>query len=192
MSSYEHLITLSKGGKLPFGHWSNASGYSCVKDPRVHGNVGSKVTADLPADRHELFLLDDGEKKIEHEAETRKMPSPPHLTSQKKKGKPQTNVVCCAGVPNAATFTFNKEDHTLGNLLRAKLAKSAHVLFAGYQVPHPLFAVFKLRVQTDGEVTPKEAVVGGCQELVKELQMLDQEFTKEWELKKIAGAGGDL
>jgi DNA-directed RNA polymerase II subunit RPB11 len=89
-------------------------------------------------------------------------------------------------------FTFNKEDHTLGNLLRAKLAKSAHVLFAGYQVPHPLFATFKLRVQTDGELTPKDAVIQACRDLVNELQMLDQEFTKEWELKKIAGAGADI
>lgn len=56
-------------------------------------------------------------------------------------------------------------------------------------MPHPLFATFKLRVQTDGAVTPREAVVLACQELVKELQMLDQEFTKEWELKKIAGGG---
>lgn len=86
-------------------------------------------------------------------------------------------------------FTFNKEDHTLGNLLRAKLAKSDHVLFAGYQVPHPLFATFKLRVQTDGELSPKEAVVNACKEVVKELGQLDQEFTKEFELKKIAGTG---
>lgn len=96
------------------------------------------------------------------------------------------------GVPNACMFTFNKEDHTLGNLLRAKLVKSDHVLFAGYQVPHPLFATFKLRVQTDGDVTPKEAVVAACKELVGELQTLDQEFTKEFELKKIAGTGPDL
>lgn len=87
-------------------------------------------------------------------------------------------------------FTFNKEDHTLGNLLRAKLVKSPHVTFAAYQVPHPLFAVFKLRVQTDGEVSPKEAVVQACRDLVAELQQLDQEFTKEWELKKISGTGG--
>lgn len=96
------------------------------------------------------------------------------------------------GVPNAAMFTFNKEDHTLGNLLRAKLVKSQHVLFAGYQVPHPLFATFKLRVQTDGEVTPKEAVVQACKDLLGELHNLDQEFTKEFELKKIAGAGAEL
>lgn len=96
------------------------------------------------------------------------------------------------GVPNAAMFTFNREDHTLGNLLRAKLVKSPHVLFAAYQVPHPLFAVFKLRVQTDGQVSPKESVVQACKDLVAELQTLDQEFTKEWELKKIAGAGADM
>jgi len=93
------------------------------------------------------------------------------------------------GVPNAAMFTFNREDHTLGNLLRAKLVKSDHVLFAAYQVPHPLFAVFKLRVQTDGEISPREAVIKACSELVHELSALDQEFTKELELKKIAGAG---
>ena len=135
--------------------------------------------------RHELFLLDEGEKKVEHEPETRKSHPPPLIHS------PHANP-SLPGVPNAALFTFNKEDHTLGNLLRAHLAKHPHVLFAGYQVPHPLFATFKLRVQTDGEISPKEAVVGACQELVKELQMLDQEFTKEWELKKIAVAGGDV
>ncbi|KJX93014.1 DNA-directed RNA polymerase II subunit like protein [Zymoseptoria brevis] len=117
-------------------------------------------------DRFESFLLADNEKKVEVDPETR--------------------------VPNAAMFTFNKEDHTLGNLLRAKLAKAEHVLFAGYQVPHPLFAQFKLRVQTDGEVSPKEAVVQACKELVAELQSLDQEFTKEWELKKIAGEGAGM
>ncbi|KAF2169053.1 hypothetical protein M409DRAFT_65352 [Zasmidium cellare ATCC 36951] len=111
-------------------------------------------------DRYESFILADDEKKVEVDPETR--------------------------VPNAAMFTFNKEDHTLGNLLRAKLVKSQHVLFAGYQVPHPLFATFKLRVQTDGEVTPKEAVVAACKDLLGELHNLDQEFTKEFELKKIS------
>ncbi|GAB7359459.1 hypothetical protein MBLNU230_g6107t1 [Neophaeotheca triangularis] len=114
-------------------------------------------------DRYELFLLGEGEKKVTYEMETR--------------------------VPNAAMFEFNKEDHTLGNLIRAKLVKSDHVTFAAYQVPHPLFAMFKLRVATDGEISPKDAVVKACQDLVKELQLLDQELTKEMELKKIAGVG---
>ena len=93
------------------------------------------------------------------------------------------------GVPNAGLFTFNKEDHTLGNLLRARLLKTEHILFAAYKVPHPLFATFELRVQTDGEITPEKAVIQACTDIVQDLSKLDQEFTKEWELKKIAGQG---
>jgi hypothetical protein len=68
------LAIHKRGGKEPHGSWSNKSGYSCNKDPRIHGNVGTKidVTADLPPPRHELFLLDDDEKKVEFEPETRK------------------------------------------------------------------------------------------------------------------------
>lgn len=76
-------------------------------------------------------------------------------------------------------------------MLRAKLAKSPNILFSAYKVPHPLFATFELRVQTDGELSPKDAVIRACGELIQELQRLDQEFTKEWELKKIAGQGRD-
>lgn len=93
------------------------------------------------------------------------------------------------GVPNAALFTLNKEDHTIGNLLRAYLVKSPNVLFAAYKTPHPLFANIELRVQTDGELSPKDAVIKACADCVQDLQKLDQEFTKEWELKKIAGQG---
>lgn len=42
------------------------------------------------------------------------------------------------GIPSTAIFTLNKEDHTLGNLLRSQLLKSPHVLFAAYKVrPQP-------------------------------------------------------
>lgn len=53
------------------------------------------------------------------------------------------------------------------------------------QVPHPLFPNFELRVQTDGEITPKEAVLGSCKDLVRELNQLSREFTKEYELRKM-------
>ena len=53
------------------------------------------------------------------------------------------------------------------------------------QVPHPLFPNFELRVQTDGEITPKEAVLGSCKDLVRELDQLKSEFTKEYELRKM-------
>ncbi|KAF2765175.1 RBP11-like subunits of RNA polymerase [Teratosphaeria nubilosa] len=152
----------SKGGKPPI-----TSHYAGNLDPRLNGNVGTKI--DTTVDEHasfESFLLGDGEKKVTFVPETR--------------------------IANAAMFTFNKEDHTLGNLLRAKLVKNPKVVFAAYQVPHPLFSVFKLRVQTDGSVSPKDAVITACQEIIGELSQLDSEFTKEWELKKIAGAAVDV
>ncbi|PUU80189.1 DNA-directed RNA polymerase [Tuber borchii] len=111
-------------------------------------------------DRFELFLLGDGETKVSMEQDTRQ--------------------------PNAAIFTFNKEDHTLGNLLRATLIHNEHVIFSAYKVPHPLFPKFELRIQTDEETTPKEALLAACQSLIGDLQMLSQKLTREWELNKIA------
>ncbi|KMU91420.1 hypothetical protein CIHG_09289 [Coccidioides immitis H538.4] len=53
------------------------------------------------------------------------------------------------------------------------------------QVPHPLVHKFILRVQTDGAITPKDAVLTACHELVKDLGTLSREFTKEFELRKM-------
>ena len=41
-------------------------------------------------------------------------------------------------MPNAAIFTINKEDHTVGNMVRMQLLKDPNVLFAGYKNPHPM------------------------------------------------------
>jgi len=95
-------------------------------------------------------------------------------------------------VPNASTFLFKKEDHTLANLLRARLLTMPNILFAAYKVPHPLFADFELRVQTDGNLTPKDAVIRACREIVSDLGTLSREFSKEWELKKITIRGDDM
>ncbi|EKD14101.1 uncharacterized protein L3040_007898 [Drepanopeziza brunnea f. sp. 'multigermtubi'] len=117
-------------------------------------------------DRFELFILGEGEKKVSEAADTR--------------------------TSDSSVFTFNKEDHTLANILRAHLVKDPHVLFAGYKIPHPLFAKFELRVQTDGTVSPKEALVKCCKELVAEMETLSREFTKEYELRKmVSGDAGD-
>jgi len=114
-------------------------------------------------DRFELFLLDEGQQKVEEKAETR--------------------------VPNTAVFTFNKEDHTLGNLLSARLQRNPAIMFAAYKVPHPLFATFELRVQTDGSITPKEAVIRTCTEIISELSRLNDSFQTEWLGKRIVSEG---
>ena len=93
------------------------------------------------------------------------------------------------GTPNTSFFTFNKEDHTLGNLLRAQLLQNTNVEFAGYKVPHPLFPTIELRVKTNGSLTPKEAVLTACRELVNDLSILSTEFTREYELRKMVNTG---
>ncbi|KAJ5975280.1 hypothetical protein N7481_008987 [Penicillium waksmanii] len=113
-------------------------------------------------DVYEAILLAPGENKIDVDIDTR--------------------------LPSAAIFTFHKEDHTLANMLRTRLLKTSHVIFSAYRVPHPLTPNFQLRVQTDGEVTPRDAVINACQALIKDLGILSREFTKEYELRKMANA----
>ncbi|CAK8696704.1 unnamed protein product [Clavelina lepadiformis] len=79
-------------------------------------------------------------------------------------------------VPNAAHFTVNKEDHTLGNLLRSQLLKDPKVLFAGYKVPHPLEHKFILRVQTTGDYSPQEAFTNAIKDVISEISLLEERF----------------
>ncbi len=57
--------------------------------------------------------------------------------------------------PNAGTFVFGKEDHTLGNLLRMQLLRDPSVRYAGYRMPHPLVFDCHVRIETvDAKLTP--------------------------------------
>lgn len=47
-----------------------------------------------------------------------------------------------------ATYVFNNEEHTLGNLLRVVLNGNSDVEFVGYSIPHPSEAKMNLRIQT--------------------------------------------
>ncbi|KAF4517139.1 hypothetical protein B566_EDAN006438 [Ephemera danica] len=111
----------------------------------------------------ESFLLFDGEKKIIKEQDTK--------------------------VPNAAIFTINKEDHTLGNMIRkllgqhlpavltvSQLLKDPNVLFAGYKVPHPLEHKFIVRIQTTSDYTPQDALMHAITDLMSELSLFEERF----------------
>uniref|UniRef100_A0A7I4ALZ0 DNA-directed RNA polymerase RBP11-like dimerisation domain-containing protein n=2 Tax=Physcomitrium patens TaxID=3218 RepID=A0A7I4ALZ0_PHYPA len=63
-------------------------------------------------DRYERFVVPEGMKKVAYERDMKVM--------------------------NAATFTLQREDHTIGNILRMQLHRDPSVLFAGYKLPHPL------------------------------------------------------
>jgi len=84
-------------------------------------------------------------------------------------------------VPNAAVFTINKEDHTLGNALRTQLLKDPQVLFAGYKIPHPLEAKFVLRIQTTPDYSPQEAFTNAITDLISEVSLLEERFNYAFE-----------
>ncbi|KAL2196304.1 DNA-directed RNA polymerase [Corynascus similis CBS 632.67] len=111
----------------------------------------------------ELFVLQEGEKKI-----TEKVVS---------------------GMSNCSDFILLKEDHTLGNLLSAYLKMAPHVMMAGYKIGHPNVPEVLIRVQTDGTVTPREALVTVCKQLVAMYGQLGREFQKELALRQYADQG---
>ena len=126
--------------KAPSACWSSESSGRIFgrADMRVdnaeHPRPGFRAIAEenVP-NRFETFLLGDGEKKVTEEPDTSKHS---HHTIQPV---PSTDCWSAVGVQSASVFTFNREDHTLGNMLRSRLKQSPHVLFSGYKVPHPLF-----------------------------------------------------
>lgn len=71
----------------------------------------------------------------------------------------------------------------MANLLRAQLLKDPRVIFAAYKVEHPLFANFVLRIQTEEDYTPKEALKNACNMLINELGAIKSKFSEEWALK---------
>lgn len=85
-------------------------------------------------------MLANGENKVEMEIDTRRS----HCLSWMAH---DVSSLMSAGIPSSAIFTFNKEDHTLGNMLRARLLQSSHVLFAAYKVCATLLSAFCVRIE---------------------------------------------
>ncbi|KAG5340372.1 DNA-directed RNA polymerase II subunit RPB11 [Termitomyces sp. J132] len=113
--------------------------------------------------RFELFVLEDGEKPVEVTEDTK--------------------------IPNAATFKVVKQDHTLGNMLRAQLLSMPQVLFAGYKVPHPLHPYFLIKLQTDGTATPQEVLEQACTKLIGTMSSLEAKFKREFSFKDVEATG---
>lgn len=104
-------------------------------------------------DRYEKFVVPEGLQKISHEKDTK--------------------------VPHAATFTIQREDHTIGNVVRMQLHRDNRVNFAGYKVPHPLEYRMLIKVQTNGECEPKGAMQDALKDLQNEFGEIANNFTAE-------------
>ena len=95
-------------------------------------------------------------------------------------------------IPNAATIKIVKQDHTLGNMLRAYVVHRAfpflywyptsqllampQVTFAGYKVPHPLEPYFVIKIQTNGQQTPSDVLNKACVTVISIATSLEKKF----------------
>lgn len=111
-------------------------------------------------ERFELFLLPDGTPKLEIKPDRK--------------------------APNAAILDFEREDHTLANLLRAQLVADERVLFVGYKIEHPLFPRFTMRIQTEEGYRPTEALKNACNSVINQLSKLSERFSTEYDTKLYA------
>eukprot|EP00013_Stygamoeba_regulata_P020127 CAMPEP_0177649326 /NCGR_PEP_ID=MMETSP0447-20121125/11322_1 /TAXON_ID=0 /ORGANISM="Stygamoeba regulata, Strain BSH-02190019" /LENGTH=122 /DNA_ID=CAMNT_0019152067 /DNA_START=268 /DNA_END=636 /DNA_ORIENTATION=+ len=104
-------------------------------------------------DVSELFVLQPGVKKVSQERDTK--------------------------VQNASTFTLQKEDHTMGNLIRMQLLRNPAVRFAGYKIPHPLEHYVVIKVQTTPESNPSQAVSFALRDINEELADIEHQFKEK-------------
>lgn len=104
-------------------------------------------------EQYELFTLAEGQNKVEYEEDSR--------------------------IQFAGTFTINLEDHTLGNILRMQLLQDDRIRFAGYKAPHPLEHKVQVKVQTNGQITPHQAVMESLQTLSQTFKQLSTQFEKQ-------------
>ncbi|KAL2609112.1 hypothetical protein R1flu_027685 [Riccia fluitans] len=104
-------------------------------------------------DRYERFVVPEGMKKVSYERDQKIM--------------------------NAATFTVQREDHTIGNVIRMQLHRDPSVLFAGYRLPHPLQYKLVIKIQTTSQSSPMQAYNLAVNDLDKELDHLKQVFQEE-------------
>eukprot|EP00656_Telonema_subtile_P025150 TRINITY_DN27252_c0_g1_i4.p1 TRINITY_DN27252_c0_g1~~TRINITY_DN27252_c0_g1_i4.p1 ORF type:complete len:240 (+),score=52.78 TRINITY_DN27252_c0_g1_i4:22-720(+) len=109
-------------------------------------------------ERQDLLIVPEGSKKVVVQKDTK--------------------------IPNAATITVEREDHTIGNLARLQLLRNKRVLFAGYKVPHPLEYKVQIRVQTTPDTTPTTVTSQALMELVSELGWFENKFQEQVQKKK--------
>lgn len=96
-------------------------------------------------------------------------------------------------VSNAGTFTVNKEDHTVGNLVTQQLLRDPCVRFAGYKIPHPLIHRIDMKIQTtSSNSAPIDVLYNAVEDLMEETNTLERETKsaiERWKKENNPGGG---
>ncbi|RVW23392.1 DNA-directed RNA polymerases II, IV and V subunit 11 [Vitis vinifera] len=110
-------------------------------------------------DRYERFVVPEGTKKVSYERDTK--------------------------IINAASFTVEREDHTIGNILRMQLHRDENVLFADVRTSQELiFGAVEILSRANGAIhttsqsSPMQAYNQAINDLDKELDYLKNAFEK--------------
>ncbi|KAI1920963.1 RNA polymerase subunit AC19 [Ophidiomyces ophidiicola] len=127
------------------------------------------------------------------------MPAPRHSGDLDLAGRPTTNdtemqdlndggeetgirerpriTILPGSTETAASFEFEGEDHTLGNILRYTIMKNPEVEFCGYVLPHPSEFKMNLRIQTYDSTNVFEALHKGFDDLMNLCDVVTETFT---------------
>ena len=68
-------------------------------------------------------------------------------------------------------------NHTLCNALKSELWNDKHVKIATYSIRHPQISMPQIIIETDGEVSPKNALINAVQRLHKTNEKFKKEFS---------------
>jgi len=77
---------------------------------------------------------------------------------------------------NKLLLEVNGAGHTLCNALKSELYNDKHVKIATYSIRHPQINIPQMIVETDGEVSPKNALINAVQRLHKTNEKFKKEF----------------
>jgi DNA-directed RNA polymerase II subunit RPB11 len=80
---------------------------------------------------------------------------------------------------NAGKFIVEREDHTIGNVVRMQLLEDPRVDFAGYRMTHPLEHRIYIQVHTTPDYNPADAMITACNNLIDKLNRLEEKFDAE-------------
>eukprot|EP01115_Flamella_aegyptia_P000113 TRINITY_DN1010_c0_g1_i1.p1 TRINITY_DN1010_c0_g1~~TRINITY_DN1010_c0_g1_i1.p1 ORF type:complete len:123 (+),score=12.65 TRINITY_DN1010_c0_g1_i1:86-454(+) len=88
-------------------------------------------------------------------------------------------------IKNSIIYEIEREDHTVGNLLRMYLIEDEDILFTGYKMPHPLTPKLIVKAQTkENGKSPKEVVVTAIDKINRDIELMTKSFQQEIIKKK--------
>ena len=80
---------------------------------------------------------------------------------------------------NRLSFEIKGEGNTFCNILKDELWNDKHVTVATYTIKHPLIGIPFMIVETDGNKTPRQALVSAAERLANKAEKLRKEAKKE-------------